>query len=199
MILEQWMDIPNFEGVYQVSDKGNIKSLKRFEEGYLLSNVNKKNGYFSIVLRSGNRKRYTRVHRLVAEMFIPNPYGLPEVNHIDGNKQNNSVKNLEWVSRKENAQHAILHNPNIVAGMNYYNTDVRPKPIQQFSLSGQLVGEYKNSRIASNSTGVCRRNILQVASQDEYKPGKVRKQAGGFVWRFKTESETQNANQSNRE
>lgn len=68
-----------------------------------------------------------------------------------------------------------------------YNKFDRPKHIQQFDLEGHFIAEYANARIASNYTGVCRRNILQVASGDEYKPGKVRKQAGGFVWKYKDE------------
>jgi hypothetical protein len=71
--------------------------------------------------------------------------------------------------------------------MNHYNKFVRPKIIEQLSFDGSILAEYPNSEEAKKATGVCHRNILQVANQTEYKPGKTRKQAGGYVWRFKDE------------
>ena len=186
---EVWKDIRGFEGIYKISNFGRIKSFKRVEDGYILSNKNSKNGYLSVVLINTNNKkiRYTRIHRLVAEAFIPNPENKREVNHIDGNKQNNLISNLQWATSSENIRHAIKLNPNMIYGMNQYNKEMRPNPIYQYSLDGKFLREYINSAEASKSTGVCRRNILQVASRDEYKPGKTRKQAGGYIWTFKDE------------
>lgn len=196
-MIETWKDIKGFEGVYQISSLGNLKSFKEDKNGRILSNKNSKGDYLSVVLekRSEHKthKRYVRIHRLVAEAFMSNPENKTQINHIDGNKQNNNVKNLEWVTPSENIKHAIRLNPNMVKGMNIYNTYTRPKTIQQFSLDEILLGEFPNSKEAERVTGVCHRNILQVASGDEYKPGKVRKQAGGYIWRFKDESGDDNA------
>lgn len=117
---EVWKPIDGYEGIYEVSSFGRIKSLERIiknsgtrsgysklKERILTPRVNKKrHGYYEISLKkNGMEKRY-KVHRLVAMAFIPNPEGKPEVNHIDGNKSNNSILNLEWVTSKENKQHA---------------------------------------------------------------------------------------------
>lgn len=188
--MEIWRDIRGFEGIYQISNKGRLKSFKDKKDGRILSNKNSKGGYLSAVLCYKNRPtRSDKIHRLVAEAFIPNPGNKPEVNHIDGDKQNNHVENLEWVSRKENARHAIAHNPNILMGMNRFNRYIRPNKIQQLTLGGRLIAEYFNAQEAGKSTGVCSRNILQVAGKEEYRLGKTRKQAGGFVWKFKESEE----------
>ncbi len=71
--------------------------------------------------------------------------------------------------------------------MKQYNQFVRPRTIQQLTLQGEVLAEFQNSKIAERSTGICQRNILQVAKREEYKPGLTRKQAGGYVWMFKNE------------
>jgi len=193
--LELWKDIYGFEGVYQISNKGRTKSFKKDKQGRILSNKNQKGDYLAVILQCNHKVRHTRMHRLVAETFIPNPDNKPEVNHKDGNKQNNTVENLEWVTRKENSLDAMQRNPNMLKGMNAYNKFIRPKTIQQFTLDGEYVREYHNSKEASDATGICGRNILQVASETEYKPGKTRKQAGGFIWEFKEERRESDASQ----
>ncbi len=187
---EQWKDVEGWEGIYQISNHGRLKSFKRLATGYVLSNVNKKGGYLSIVLRRCRGcPQYTRMHRLVAEAFIPNPKHRNAINHKDGNKQNNCVANLEWVTTSENARDAIARNPNMVAGMRYYNQCVRPKKVQQFTLDGVFIAEYHNCFAASRHTGVCSRNIFSVASGEEYKPGMTRSQAGGYIWKHVARSQ----------
>ncbi len=186
--MEIWKDINGFEGIYQVSNKGRLKSFKQYPDGYILSTKNKKGDYLSVVLAGGGNVRYTRIHRLVAEAFIPNPKNLPEVNHKDCDKQNNRAENLEWITRTGNHIHAIKHNPDIIKGMNHYNRFVRPKTILQYSLDSKLLAEFPNSIAAGKATGVCYRNILQVAGKDEYRPGLTRSQAGGYIWKFRDDS-----------
>lgn len=189
--IEIWKDIKGFEGIYQISNMGRLKSFKNHSEGFILSNKNSKNDYFSVVLTNNllKKKRYARIHRLVAEAFIPNPDpdNKTQINHIDSNKQNNCVDNLEWVTPKENMVHALRHNSNIVKGINNYNKFIKPKTIQQYSLEGKFIKEFCNAVEASKYTGVCSRNILQVASKEEYRQGLMRRQAGGYVWKFKEE------------
>ena len=185
---EVWKDIKGFEGVYQVSSLGNLKSFKKDVKGRVLSNTNRKGGYFSVVLKNGNKIRCVRMHQLVAEAFIPNPNTLSQVHHKDGNKQNNCMDNLEWVSEREHHFITRQQNPSVIKGLVNYNRFVRPKKIQQYSLNGEFLAEYDNGTEAHLKTGVCARNIHQVASKTPFnKSGNVRKQAGGYIWKYKEE------------
>ena len=184
---EVWKDIPGFENVYQISTLGRLKSFKQYQEGIVLKQTNDKGGYFSVVLSFDGKVRYTRIHRLVAEAFIPNPEGYNEVNHMDSNKQNNHVDNLEWCDRKHNAKHARDNNPNIIAKMNLHNQYIKPRAILQFDKHGNRVGWFISAQDAGRHTGICARNILQVANGDRNECGYLRKSAGGYVWKFESE------------
>lgn len=106
-MIEIWKPVKGFEN-YEVSNLGQVKSLNynRTKGTKILKPGMDTNGYLQVHL-SKNGKHYAKsIHRLVAEAFIPNIDNKPEVNHIDGNKQNNKVENLEWVTRRENNKHA---------------------------------------------------------------------------------------------
>lgn len=103
---EIWKDIKGFEGLYQVSNLGRVKSLKK---DIIMKPSKHREGYLYYILRKQGRKTF-KAHRLVAITFIPNPESKPEVNHKDGNKKNNSADNLEWLTRSENAIHAKENN-----------------------------------------------------------------------------------------
>lgn len=96
--------IDNIETQYQVNEEGQIYNTKtqRFLQGHI-----ENTGYVSVNLKIGNKKKNYSLHRLIAQTFIPNPNNLSIVNHIDGNKTNNQVSNLEWVNQSENRKHAI--------------------------------------------------------------------------------------------
>lgn len=119
--MEIWKDIEGYEGHYQVSNTGEVRSLPRAVEyvkgythrndGRILEKVVLDNGvgkrYYIVSLSKDNKVKRYRIHRLVASAFIPNPENKPQVNHIDGNKFNNNVENLEWVTVRENKLHAV--------------------------------------------------------------------------------------------
>lgn len=116
MNTEIWKDIENYEGLYQVSNFGRIKSLNHMASNGIKDIMYKgrilkpfldgKKNYLEVCLSKNNLKKKYLVHRLVAETFLENEYNKREVNHKDGNKQNNCVDNLEWVTSKENKHHA---------------------------------------------------------------------------------------------
>lgn len=101
---EQFIKITNFEN-YSISNKGRVWS--NYKKGFIKNRLNSKDPYPFVGLSKNNKTIVIRVHRLVAKHFIQNLESKPEVNHIDGNKLNNDVTNLEWVTRKENQQHAV--------------------------------------------------------------------------------------------
>ena len=108
---EIWKDIPGYEKLYQVSNLGNIRSLHWNHSNTIrLLTPFENKGYLRIGFRQNHILKNYLVHVLVAKAFIPNPLNKPCVNHIDGNKKNNCVSNLEWVTHKENIQYAIKHN-----------------------------------------------------------------------------------------
>jgi hypothetical protein len=113
---EIWKNIKNYEGLYQISSYGKVKSLrrKRFLHGKPINIYKQKflkhgislGGYYVVNLYKDSKRKMYRINRLVAIHFISNPLNKPEVNHLDGNKKNNYYKNLEWVTRVENEKHA---------------------------------------------------------------------------------------------
>ena len=102
---EIWRDIKGFEGYYQISNLGRVKSFCKGKIK-ILNVLPSKRGYLRVDLRRPNKRRRCFVHVLVAEAFVPNPENKPQINHRDGNKQNNHFKNLEWSTGSENCQHA---------------------------------------------------------------------------------------------
>lgn len=115
--MEIWKDIKGFEGVYQISNFGNVKSFTRSclrkdgrgcvtTKGRNIKKINHNKGYYQVILSNGTIKKHCLIHRLVAETFISNLENKRCVNHIDGNKQNNLFSNLEWATYSENNKHA---------------------------------------------------------------------------------------------
>lgn len=108
---EIWKDIEGYDGLYQVSNLGRVRSWKKYRENkrtipkILKQDINMW-GYFYLVLSNKTNKTHKLVHRLVGGAFIPNPEKKPQINHIDGNRKNNNAKNIEWVTNKENSIHA---------------------------------------------------------------------------------------------
>lgn len=168
-----------------IGDKGTFLS-QRGGCWRIRSNNNKTGWYLTVILKDRKGNKHTRrIHRLVYEAFVGKiPVGY-HVHHKDGNMQNNNVDNLIAMTGKEHHAIHAIENPNIIEGMRRYNKYVRPKAIFQYTLDGTFVTAYSNAKEAYRATGVCSRNILQVANRTEYKPGKIRTQAGGFIWKTK--------------
>jgi len=128
---EIWKPITNYEGLYEISNTGRVKSIRK-NKILKRSNVT---SYFRVILAKGNKKYTLSAHRLVAEAFIPNPHNKPQVNHINGIKNDNRVENLEWVTQFENMKHAIeMGLLNAPKGGNHYKA----------KLSTQQINEIKN-------------------------------------------------------
>lgn len=139
---EIWKDIKGYEGIYQVSNLGRVKALEETwysgRNGYIKKTkpehimkyrLAKNTGYCLLKLTKEGKEKHVLVHRLVAETFILNPNKLPEVNHIDGNKENNCVENLEWVTAKENISHATRNKLRVIDGCNNWRAKMSPEDI----------------------------------------------------------------------
>lgn len=100
----EWKLIEGFDGIYSVSNYGEVRNNRT---GKLMKPRKNEKGYLRIGLTTNGKQKCMRVHRLVAQAFIPNPENKPEVNHIDFDKENNCVNNLEWVTCKENSDHSF--------------------------------------------------------------------------------------------
>ena len=175
MIEEIWKDIKDYEGLYQVSNWGRVKSLNYRHTGKeMVLQLNKtKYGYLLVCLYKDGKCKYFSVHRLVAEAFIPNPLNLPCVNHINENKQDNLVTNLEYCTTAYNNSFGTRLER--VAKKNY-------KPILQYTKTGEFIREWasiievKRKLGLGNSNG----NISNCCL-------KKLKSAYGYVWKFKGE------------
>lgn len=194
--MEQWKWIKGYEGLYQISSCGRLKSFHKKKDGYITSNVNQNGWYFTVnLLDEFKNKKTKRIHVLVAEAFIGEiPKGY-HVHHKDGNKQNNHVENLEIIHPREHALESVRINPNCIKGMNNYNRYKKPRRIRQYTIDGQFIAEYANGAIASDLSGVCQRNILQVASKAPFNDaGSYRKTAGGYKWVYADEDKGGDSN-----
>lgn len=168
---EIWKPVVGYEGLYEVSNLGRIRSIFRWKH-YKIIKQRIEKGYFRIGLWNKGKARWFHVHRLVAMSFIPNPNNLPQINHIDENPLNNNIKNLEWCTRKYNCNYGTR------------NKRIREKnyiPVLQYTIDGKFVAEYKSIQTAAN---LINKNSGHISGCCRGK----RKSAYGFVWRYKSES-----------
>ncbi len=136
--------------MYAVNKDGQVYSLRR---GHVLNPKRNHDGYLRIQLYSVNGCEFVSIHRLIAETFIPNPESKPFVNHIDGNKQNNRVSNLEWCTQKENIAHAWEN------GLSHRPLNTCGKKVRQLRRDGSLIREYPSLMEAERTTGILHANI----------------------------------------
>lgn len=169
---EEWRDIAGFEGYYQISNLGRVKSLKRgrCSKEKLRVFAKAPNGYFRMVLSVGNVRKTISAHRAVAEAFIPNPMGFETVNHIDFDKSNNSVGNLEWVSVQDNIGHACQH------GKHYR------KQVVQCDLQGNPIKVWESAYKVEQKLGYFS-TLISRCCRGKQKTHK------GFIWKFYEDNE----------
>lgn len=165
---EIWHDIDGYKGLYQISNKGHVKSLKWGKERILKPGITS-SGYLKVGLCKNGRVNQFQLHRLVAETFIANPHNLPEVNHKDENKKNSCVENLEWMRHMDNLNYGTR---------NERAAKARSKPILQYSKSGDFIREWKSAAEVERMLGIANSHIIACCK------GK-RKSAGGFIWKYK--------------
>lgn len=165
--------IKNYER-YGVSANGEIKN---FETGKLLKLTPDKDGYLCFIACINYKKKCLKVHRVVGEMFIPNPNNYPQINHKNLNKQDNSVNNLEWATDLLNKQHLWQSGTIVPRSRGRFGANAhRALCVIQYSKSGDIIREWKCIKEAIRSTGVW--NISACCK------GKL-KTAGGYVWAYK--------------
>lgn len=165
---EIWKPVQGYEDSYLVSNLGNIRGLKRNK---ILKVRKSTRGYGQVNLSKRSVMKTHRVHQLVATHFLPNPLNLPEINHLNEDKLDNRVENLEWCTRSHN--------------VNYGNRTEKQKakvsvPVVQFSLSGDQIAVYPSMIQAARELKLSHSSISECCS------GK-RKTLGGYMWKYKQE------------
>ena len=162
-----WKTIEGTNGEYQVSDTGVVKTTKT---GRILTPTVSRHGYERVCLFKMDRERRYRVHRLVAMAFIPNPDNLPQVNHIDGNKRNNHVSNLEWITNEDNMRHAKEHG--LRAGHERFCESKKKRVIATNIATGEQIA-FDSILAARKAIGTC--HVQEVLNG-------IRQQAKGYTF-----------------
>lgn len=169
--IEIWRDIPDYEGLYQVSTLGNVKSLSYKNSGKerLLKPSKNNDGYFQVKLYKNGEGRKFTAHRIVALAFISNPENLPQINHKNEIKTDNRVENLEWVTPKENCNYGTR---------NERKRYKMRKPILQYTKDGVFIREWDSATNVEKELNLSQGNITKCCKEKL-------KSAYGFVWRYK--------------
>lgn len=190
---EIWKNIEEYEGLYQVSNLGRVKSLDRcvnsaiknnnkvIKKGRILKPKPNWNNYLQVHLSKHGKAKMISVHRLVAKEFIGNPNNLPQVNHIDGNKLNNRVDNLEWCTAKEN----INHSWKLGLSKSYKHTKGELtdygkslcKQVSQYDLDGNFIKTYLSISEASRNTPCSIADICCCCKGKQ-------KTSHNFIWKY---------------
>lgn len=173
---KEWKEIKGYEGKYIISNYGEIISLPRYKQNKnklqyvkprkICKYVNKNNGYVYVQLWNNSHYKNIRLHRLVAENFIKNKENKNQINHIDGDKENNRIDNLEWCTCKENIKHA--YKTGLISNKNKIK-------INQLDKEYNFIKQYSSLSEASSITGVSIGNISQCVN-------KKRKTTNGFIF-----------------
>lgn len=175
-----WKDVPGYEGVYQVSNVGGlVRSVDRYVrskggslrrcKGQPMKVHLDKDGYRTISINNSS----VHVARLVLMAFNPNPLKLPQVNHLDEDKLNDNAANLEWCDCKHNINWGTRNDRN---GATHRELNINGKPVNQYTLDGELIATYQNQSVASQQTGIFIASISKCCLGKQHT-------AGGFIWK----------------
>lgn len=199
---EKWKDIKGYETLYQISDRGNVRSLDRKVKcrdnklkqlkGRIIKQQRYSNGYMFVSLSKNGVVKQLLVHRLVGNAFIPNPENKPEINHKNEIKEDNTVGNLEWATRYEN----VVYGTQLKRGVSHRNQfgknnpmfgktgslNPQSKRIYQFDKEGNLIKEWGSMKLVRKTLGFNESGIRQAAKG-------ILKQSYGFLWSFSREIE----------
>lgn len=180
--MENWKPAPGYDGIYEVSDCGNVRRIAYFDSaslahhGHMLYKNMKqtisKAGYYRIKLMNGGTPKIEIVHRLVAKAFIPNPNDLPCVNHIDGVKAHNYASNLEWCTYEDNGAHAYALGLRV---MKNKKGSMRTAMIDP--RTGEILKVFPSGHEASRQTGIAQTHIQACCKGRE-------RIAGGYFWKY---------------
>lgn len=180
----KWKDIVGYENEYQINQFGEIRTLKDSPKlkkyDVLKPQISKRNGYVYQMLYKNGKEKLLRVHRLVAMAFLPNPNNLPQVNHKDGNKQNNSVDNLEWCEQSDNMKHAYKN------GLQIPSENQRKAIINTNKLKQKKVCQIKDGEVINTFSGISeasRQTKISISCISRCCNLK-RKSTNGYEWRF---------------
>jgi hypothetical protein len=173
--MEEWKDVKGYEGYYKVSNYGNVMSIERVIDKF--HHVKEKkmkpfinNGYYKVSLFCDKKRKDMFIHRLVAQAFLNNFGDLPFVNHIDGNKLNNNVANLEWCTASENIKHAYKFG--MLKGTN--------KPILQYDLNGNFIKKWNSAKEVERELGFKSYNICKCLKNKC-------KKSYNYIWKYEKE------------
>lgn len=172
---EIWKDVEGYEGFYQVSNMGRVRSIERrlndgrIYGGRILEQKQVRNGYMQVHVSKDNKGKYLSVHRLVARAFVPGFVEGADVNHKDEDKTNNRVDNLEWCSHSYNSQYGHRNDTMV---------EQRSLEVVMMSEDGSTIREFPSLREAARASGVSAAHICQVCKGE-------RKKAGGYRWKYK--------------
>jgi len=182
MVEETWKDVVGYEGLYQVSDLGRIKSIcshVRLQNGELMKKKphilkpQERCGYKCVNLFKDGCSRTINIHRLVAEVFLPNPHKYSVINHKDENKSNNSLSNLEWCTHAYNLNYGTAPRRRSIS---------QGKAVLQLDKSGVFIKRHLTLMDAYRDTGINFQNISLCCNNK-------RKIAGGYCWKFEQQQE----------
>lgn len=166
---EIWEDLKGFDYHYQVSNLGRITRLTKTKGLRFLNGQLNHNGYLRVELIKNHKPHFLRVHRLVAQAFIPNPMNKPQINHKDGNKTNNCVDNLEWVTNQENCEHAQKN------GLTNYNE----KPVALID-KGKIIKRFDSISAAARQMNIRFNKIRYQLTKCKHKQKKTK----NIIWTF---------------
>ena len=175
---EKWFDVKGYEGLYQVSNFGRVKScqrkvnrlghLKTINERILKNVLDRSTGYYCVGISKNGKGKKIAVHRLVAEAFLPNPTNLPFINHKDEIRTNNNVENLEWCTIQYNNTYGTI----IEKLRNSKGTT-----ILQYDLQGNFIKKWNSSMAIQRELNISQSNIIKCCNNK-------RNHSGGYVWKY---------------